>query len=129
MADHTTRLDFRPIIITGVYAALPPHERAALEQWERENLDGRTVASSDWPGWDKYIGPAPTPEPRYEKADIPNNLRRAVFARDGYACLHCGATETLCADHIVPEVKGGPTTLENLQTLCNRCNARKGWKS
>jgi hypothetical protein len=34
----------------------------------------------------------------------------------------------LSADHVIPESKGGPTTLENLQTLCMRCNLKKGVK-
>src|SRR5208337_3517835 len=31
-------------------------------------------------------------------------------------------------DHIVPSSKGGPDTLENLQTMCGPCNHRKGSK-
>lgn len=65
--------------------------------------------------------------PEY-KMPIPNWLRKQVFERDGYRCLHCGATEKLCADHIIAEIKGGPTTLENLQTLCRSCNCRKSDK-
>jgi 5-methylcytosine-specific restriction endonuclease McrA len=29
-------------------------------------------------------------------------------------------------DHIVPRSKGGPTTLDNLQTMCAICNGKKG---
>lgn len=60
------------------------------------------------------------------KQPIPRLLRLRVFERDGYACLHCGTQENLSCDHIVPESKGGPTTFENLQTLCRSCNSRKG---
>lgn len=62
----------------------------------------------------------------YERPPIPASLRREVYARDGYACLHCGATEHLSLDHIHPWSLGGPDTLENLQTLCKPCNSRKG---
>jgi 5-methylcytosine-specific restriction endonuclease McrA len=49
-----------------------------------------------------------------------------VFERDDFRCLKCGSRRNLNADHIHPESKGGPTTLENLQTLCRGCNSRKG---
>lgn len=62
------------------------------------------------------------------KADIPEALRWRVFARDGFACKHCGSQHMLRADHIHPESLGGEATEANLQTLCNRCNSRKGKK-
>lgn len=62
----------------------------------------------------------------YKKKPIPAKLRWAVFKRDGYRCVKCGCEEDLAADHIHSELRGGQATLENLQTLCRRCNARKG---
>jgi HNH endonuclease len=64
----------------------------------------------------------------YIKGSIPKKLRDAVFERDGYICKKCGSARLLQADHIHPESKGGPTTLENLQTLCKKCNLKKGSK-
>lgn len=63
---------------------------------------------------------------RKKKNIVSANLRRRVFERDAYRCCHCGDWHDLCVDHIVPESKGGPTTLDNLQTLCRACNSRKG---
>ncbi|MNF74089.1 HNH endonuclease [compost metagenome] len=69
----------------------------------------------------------PTDRPKaYRKAKIHGALRTAVFERDAYRCKRCGSYKDLCADHIYPEVLGGETTFENLQTLCRPCNASKG---
>lgn len=64
-------------------------------------------------------------KPYEKKKKISGRLRTAVFERDQYRCVFCGAWMELQADHIVPESKGGPTTLDNLQTLCRTCNQRK----
>jgi hypothetical protein len=55
-------------------------------------------------------------------------LRKRVFERDGWKCCRCGCSdrEQLTTDHVVPWSRGGPTTFENLQTLCGRCNREKG---
>jgi 5-methylcytosine-specific restriction endonuclease McrA len=46
--------------------------------------------------------------------------------RDAYRCQECGSWHDLTVDHVIPESKGGPTTLENLRVLCQPCNSRKG---
>jgi hypothetical protein len=55
-------------------------------------------------------------------------LRYKVLARDGARCRLCGkssAETTLHVDHIKPWSKGGETTLEKLQVLCDKCNFGK----
>jgi 5-methylcytosine-specific restriction endonuclease McrA len=55
--------------------------------------------------------------------------RRAVLARDGYACQYCGAQPgraALTIDHVVPRSQGGGKTWDNLVTACMPCNRRKG---
>lgn len=63
-----------------------------------------------------------------------SSLRKQILARDGYVCQYCGASLQkepnllLEVDHIIPVSKGGITTVDNLQTLCWRCNRKKGSK-
>lgn len=58
-------------------------------------------------------------------------LRFKVLMRDRFACRQCGASPAKTAgvelqiDHVNPWSKSGETILENLQTLCARCNLGK----
>ena len=67
-----------------------------------------------------------------QRAIINDNIRYEVLKRDGFRCRICGATAQdgvrLEVDHIIPVSKGGKSIMENLQTLCERCNKGKGNK-
>ena len=54
-------------------------------------------------------------------------LKMQVKERDG-GCLCCGSDNgrQLEVDHIVPKYFGGNNILDNLQTLCRKCNHLKG---
>jgi 5-methylcytosine-specific restriction endonuclease McrA len=53
--------------------------------------------------------------------------RRAIFARDGWACQYCGNERgTLTIDHVIPRSKGGSSSWDNIVTCCAPCNRRKG---
>jgi 5-methylcytosine-specific restriction endonuclease McrA len=52
--------------------------------------------------------------------------RRAVFARDGWACQYCGSRSSLTVDHVIPRSKGGDSTWDNIVASCAPCNRRKG---
>lgn len=60
---------------------------------------------------------------------VTDSLRYDVLKRDGFRCRVCGATASdgvkLEVDHIIPVSKGGKSTMDNLQTLCERCNRGK----
>lgn len=60
------------------------------------------------------------------KPYVSRSLRARIFARDGYSCVYCGATEDLTIDHLVSRALGGTNQLDNLQTLCRTCNEAKG---
>jgi len=55
--------------------------------------------------------------------------KKNIFRRDNHKCQYCGSkNQQLTIDHIVPKVKGGKDTWENLVTACHRCNNMKGDK-
>ena len=57
--------------------------------------------------------------------------RFLIMKRDNFKCKICGKspstnpTVELHVDHIKPWSKGGESTLDNLQTLCSKCNIGK----
>lgn len=58
-------------------------------------------------------------------------LRFKIMQRDNFKCQMCGASPAINSgtilhiDHIVPCAKGGRATIDNLQTLCDKCNLGK----
>lgn len=67
-------------------------------------------------------------EDQAKRPPIPREVVDAVYRRDGARCVYCGSTENLQLDHIIPFSKGGATSLENLQLLCQKCNLEKSNK-
>jgi 5-methylcytosine-specific restriction endonuclease McrA len=52
-----------------------------------------------------------------------------VIRRDGGICYLCGQPGADSADHLVPESRGGTTTLDNLAAAHLRCNQIRGTRS
>ena len=99
--------------------------------WSRTEKGERVPVSSD----DLFITPIITDNPhprtrlrreRLLKTPIPPEIRWLVWERDNFTCQHCGSRKHLAVDHILAESKGGMMVLANLQTLCGRCNSKKG---
>lgn len=62
-----------------------------------------------------------------KRQPISDHKRFVVLKRDLYCCRICHkAGGELEVDHVVPVCQGGSDLLENLQTLCKRCNRGKG---
>ena len=56
-----------------------------------------------------------------------DRTRFLVLKRDRYQCQMCHKVGgELEVDHVLPVCRGGSESLENLQTLCKRCNRGKG---
>lgn len=62
---------------------------------------------------------------------VNTRMRFLVMKRDNFKCCMCGASPAkdpsveLHIDHIVPWSKGGESVMDNLQTLCSKCNLGK----
>ncbi len=66
------------------------------------------------------------------RREVAPKVRKTIYERDGWVCQMCrvdvseGQTLTKAqCDHKVPAERGGPSTPDNLQTLCLQCNLKK----
>lgn len=98
---------------------------AAINQSE-PHLEFFRRITLDHPDGGAVILFAEQSEQRYRKKAIPPAIRWEVWERDDFTCRECGTRQLLSVDHVYPEVLGGTLTLDNLQTLCRSCNAKKG---
>lgn len=72
---------------------------------------------------------------RRPRKKIPFGIRKQVYERDLYTCALCGKAGQGAShlekikgfeiDHIIPNAKGGQSSMENLQVLCRNCNNSK----
>lgn len=71
---------------------------------------------------------------KYQRSLMTQKLREQIKQRDNYMCQICCNSLSmepnllLEIDHIIPISKGGTTEETNLQTLCWKCNRKKGAK-
>lgn len=112
----------RALAAMAEYADLVPDAAVCSSCAERIANAFSKKHSSEWLTWPNSAEPAPSTK----KAVIGQALRTQVFERDMYRCLRCHTHISLRVDHILPESKGGPATIDNLQTLCQSCNSWKG---
>lgn len=70
--------------------------------------------------------------PKGLSREISAGIRFDILKRDNFTCTYCGGTPkdgyVLVVDHIIPFVKGGKTTHDNLTTACFSCNNGKSDK-
>lgn len=60
-----------------------------------------------------------------QRKPIPSSVKKAVWKRDGGRCVNCGSDIDIEYDHIIPVAKGGSSTVQNIQILCQKCNRKK----
>lgn len=52
---------------------------------------------------------------------------KAIIAAYGGRCAYCGTKpKVLTQDHVIPTMRGGAYTVENIVPACKSCNSRKG---
>jgi hypothetical protein len=76
-----------------------------------------------------------TPSKVFKTKKTPRNInlrmRWIILKRDNFCCKKCGRSPAkdpsiiLHIDHVLPWSRGGETEIENLETLCDRCNLGK----
>lgn len=69
---------------------------------------------------------------RPPRSGVTTKVRWAVFQRDGFRCVYCGASAAesrLVVDHVLPIAKGGDDGMDNLATACRDCNLGKADKA
>lgn len=104
----------------------PEHERqyrainkdrdsARIARWSKENR-ARRNATQNARRAREYSGGTYSAEEWLDLCDQYGNV-----------CLSCGIDE-ITVDHVVPLVRGGANTIDNLQPLCKKCNFSKGSK-
>ena len=67
-----------------------------------------------------------SPQSEIQSRHISQDVKNAVWQRDGGRCRQCSAETYLEFDHEIPFSKGGASTLNNVQLLCRKCNGEKG---
>lgn len=118
-SDTPARLVGHGPIPAGVARGLVSHDDSGTAAWIRRLYarpdDGRLVAMES------------------HRRLFPAGLRRFIATRDGGTCRTpwCGAP-IAHIDHVTPVRGGGPTSVQNGQGLCARCNQAKeapGWEA
>ncbi len=100
--------------------------------WYAANRSVRRQRAADWRAKNKDRIAAYSAQRRARKqggrlrAELVE--RRAIWSRDGGICQLCAlpvAFDEMHMDHVIPLIRGGPHTFDNLQTTHPRCNLRK----
>ena len=112
-----------------VFQYVSPGGNASMENvvtMNPPNLEAMVRYMNDRIRWEKSVA--------HQRSLMTRALRTSILERDKHTCQKCGVSLAdephllLEVDHIVPVARGGLTCVDNLQTLCWRCNRSKGAK-
>lgn len=106
--------------------------RNALEAFVRAANGGELIEENVETNKSQSLVVLPSEQRKRKTSRNPSwRLRFLVMRRDRFTCSACGRSPALVpglvlhVDHIDAWSKGGETTMENLQTLCEQCNLGK----
>lgn len=118
----------------GLYIGMDPGFESICDPFEI--LDPSVEMKSYPREFLEWIGDGLSSETKKKKTTIPKSLQTQVFetyASRTHQEAPCWCCETnriritsFQCGHVVPESKGGPTTLENLRPICTGCNQSMG---
>lgn len=90
----------------------------------RAGVKPRTLQRLIDGGWLELVN-EPGQQVEWASRHIPDEVRDEVWKRDSGKCRHCGGTDHVEIDHVIPISRGGTGDIENLQLLCRKCNRKK----
>jgi hypothetical protein len=96
------------------HKSLPEEKKKELDEWERANLNGQTIETSDWPGWEELIGKKPD-----VSAFARQNFRdqRICKIATGETPIQAHNDKPYTVLHIIPARAFDPTIKINLSSL------------
>lgn len=108
-----------------------PYDCEELEKKVKELMENEEV--TDKKGIYEYVlsGEDESLAKKLSKRVFNNSDKRVVYERQNGICAKCGEYhpfEEMNGDHIIPWWRGGKTTIDNLQMVCEKCNKGKGGK-
>lgn len=115
------------LLVKVIISYVTPKGRNHYEKIGELNLFSLINIYAKWQVDEEYKKTA-----KYERLRMKNSIRYDVLRRDKFRCQICGAEQSdgvkLHVDHIIPVSKGGKTEMNNLRTLCDKCNLGKSDK-
>lgn len=108
-------------------------KNAEIKAWSIKNPEKRKLQKVRWKlnNYEKYLQIKRDDQRRRkyackEKIDVAD--WQALLKASNYRCVHCGTTEDITQDHIIPLIHGGANSIDNIQPLCRSCNSKKSSK-
>ena len=114
-------------------AANPEKKKASNTKWRNENRERHRESSRNWiannPERYREIQRHAQIRRRFLKAGLSEHYTEdewnMLLHSYGCRCAKCGGKDNIEVDHVIPLIKGGQNTIDNIQPLCRSCNAQK----